>query len=214
MNVTDPYGRTYTYAGEEILIIVALSETQHQGCYEAAGIPVPDYVPGQEYVTVEPATPGDADRLRRFLREHRIERRSELAVTYEPDSEAARELTQLLEQLRSAPAFPGALESAARLAPHNAGAPAAVEALYDSVGADQARAAIEDAQRRERDARELIALAEQLGLDEDALDEAVHDSRPDDASQINNEGREAQIRHLVATNSAGVVRQLIEQAAR
>jgi 2-hydroxychromene-2-carboxylate isomerase len=213
MQVTDPFGRVYRYAGEKVRIIVALSDTQHRGCYEAAGIPAPDYLPGQEYVTVETAAPGDADRLRRFLREHGIEHRSELAVTYQPDSEAARELTQLLEQLRSAPAFPGALESAARLLPHNAGGPAAVEALFDSVGAGQAQAAIADAQRRESDARELIALAEQLGLDDAALDEAVHDSRPGDASQINNEGREAQIRHLVQTNSTALARELIRQAA-
>jgi hypothetical protein len=211
MHVTDPYGRPYAYDGEEIIVETPLTAEQHAGCYEAVGITAPTYEPDQQYVSIEPPDGNYAERLRRYLREQRIEHQSELTVTYKPDSPPARELIELFELLRSAPVLPGALALAAR-APHTDSDVEVVEALHGSVGADQARAHIEDAQRLEADVRELIALADRLELDEYALDEAVHDSQSGDASQINNEGHEAQIRHLVATNNIVVARQLIEQA--
>jgi hypothetical protein len=214
MHVTDPYGRPYAYDGEEIIIETRLTAEQHAGCYDAVGIPVPLYDPDQQSVSIEPPDPGHAERLRRYLREERIEHQCELSVTHKPDSPAMREIARLLELLRSAPGLPGALETAARLSPDTASAAEAVEALYGSVGADQTAAHIEDAQDREAGARELVALAERLDLDEDALDEAVHDSISAEASQINNGGWEAQIRHLISTNGVEVARALIEEAAK
>jgi hypothetical protein len=213
MHVTDPYGRAYAYDGEEIIIEARLTAEQHAGCYEAVGIPTPAYDPDQEYVSIEPPDGNYAERLRRYLREQRIEHQSELTVTHKPDSRAVREIARLLELLGSAPVFPGALETAARLAPHTAGDAEAVEALYDSVGAEHTRAHIEDAHVREAGVGELVALAQRLDLDEDALDEAIHDSISAEASQINNQGREAQIRHLISTNDVEGARGLIEGAA-
>jgi hypothetical protein len=219
MTVTDPYGRAYAYDGEEITIETPLTREQHEGCYDAVGIPAPRYEPDKKHTSIEPAMPGDAERLRRWLADHGIAHRSELTLTFDPDSEAARELAQLIEHLERVPVFPGELEDHARAAITAASAPrsatpcVAVATLLRSFPAEVVHAHIEAAQARETDAQRLIALASERGLRDDALDEAVHDCGVGDASQINNEGRDAQIRHLLAHNSAGVTRRLIEQAA-
>jgi hypothetical protein len=214
MSVTDPYGRIYAYAGEEIIIENRLTEQQHAGCYEAVGIPVPPYDPDREYVSIEPSSGGDAERLRRYLREQRLEHHSELRVTYEPDSPRAGEIDGLIARLAEAPVFPGELEERAHTGPADTSVEVAVEVLYERVGPHQASRQIEAAQHHEAEARELIALAEQLALDEDALDEAVLNSDTDEPSAINSDGRGAQIRHLFLVEGAAATRRLIEQAAQ
>jgi hypothetical protein len=220
MRVTDPYGRAYNYDGEEILIEATLSEQQHRGCYEAVGIPAPPYDPDRAGISIEPANGRDAERLRSYLREQRLQHHSELMVTYDPDTPRAREIDELLVRIDSAPAFPGELENRARELRAEVGAPpvtrvrATVEALYDIFGAERTGGYIEASQRREAYARELIERAEQGALDEDELDEAVHDSCARNASHINNDGRDAQIRHLLANNSTTIASRMIEEAAR
>jgi hypothetical protein len=60
---------------------------------------------------------------------------------------------------------------------------------------------------------DLLALARRLGLPEGALDEALYDAEAPSASQINNEGLEAQLRWLLDVNSPDTVRTLIIDAA-
>lgn len=213
MHVTEPYGRAYAYDGEEIIIETRLTPEQHVGCYDAVGIPAPPYDPAQEHFSIEPARGAEAEQLRSYLREHAIEHHSELTVTYKPDSPAGQDIARLLELLGNAPVFPGALQNAARLAPDTASDAEAVEALCGGTGVEQTRAYIEDAHVREAGVGELVELAENLDLEEDALDEAIHDSISAEASQINNQGQEAQIRHLISTNDVEVARGLIEEAA-
>lgn len=213
MHVTDPYGHAYAYDGEEIIIETRLTPEQHAGCYDAVGIPAPPYDPAQAHLSIEPAGGAEAQQLRRYLREHAIEHHSELTVTYKPDNPAVGDIARLLELMGSAPVFPGALQNAAQLAPDTPSDAEAVEALYGSVGAEQTRAYIEDAHAREAGVGELLALAESLDVDEDALDEAIHDSISAEASHINNQGQEMQIRHLITTNDVEVARGLIEEAA-
>jgi hypothetical protein len=60
---------------------------------------------------------------------------------------------------------------------------------------------------------ELVALARRLEVEAGGLDEAIYDAEAPRASQINNEGTEAQIRWLLGVNDTATVRRLIEDAA-
>jgi len=61
----------------------------------------------------------------------------------------------------------------------------------------------------------LQALAETLGLEEDALDETVYDCKAEEASAINNQGLAAQVEYLCdCLGPAAVARLLRDRAAR
>ena len=62
MHVTDPYGHAYAYDGEEIIIETRLTPEQHDGCYDAVGIPAPPYDPAQAHLSIEPAGGAEAQR--------------------------------------------------------------------------------------------------------------------------------------------------------
>jgi hypothetical protein len=68
--------------------------------------------------------------------------------------------------------------------------------------------------RKARELVDLLRLAERLQLKEGALDEALYDGEAPCASQINNQGAEAQLRWLLGVNDTETVRNLIEDAAR
>lgn len=57
---------------------------------------------------------------------------------------------------------------------------------------------------------ELLAIAEQRGIAEDALDETIHDLAAEAASSINNEGRDAQIAYLNAELGTRATRSILE----
>lgn|GEM_PF-6112803 len=70
----------------------------------------------------------------------------------------------------------------------------------------------EETAAKKRELDDLLALARQRGIYDGELDEAVHDAVSRLASQINNEGTEAQIRYLLGETGVEDVRRTIEQA--
>jgi hypothetical protein len=159
---TNTFGAPYIYAGQQINIHNdLLSAEQHAGVYQAAGLPAPPYDPAR-YVTIEPPDPQSTARACQYLRERKIGHECETAVAYNPDSDVARDLDDLLGRLAKAPVFPGqleqqALEAAAGDASAPADARAAIEVLLAHRRAGKIALAIDDAQLREADTQALVA---------------------------------------------------------